>query len=347
MARGVSRLWTRWRPEARACAYDVETEELQAAPPQIPGVLAEASYITVPFRQCRETVGRLYLTASRRGAFDMTDMYFLLQLLDHAMPIIANIRLVDQLAATAAQTERQRIAYDLHDSVIQPYIGLQMGLTAVCQKLAAGSPDVRRDLQQLLAVVDMDIAELRLYTNGLKAGGERTEHLLPAMQRFVEKFAKETGIAVYVETKTPIDVHDRLVAEVLQIVAEGLSNVRRHTSSARVLISLACCHGHLILRIENDVAAGAAPVSFLPRSITERAAALGGCTRVEQSVDSSTVVVVDMRVRPRFSLPFSAPWGGVRQQCALRGRVDTLFGYPVLVTLQVDAIRHGPSFSAP
>jgi signal transduction histidine kinase len=43
------------------------------------------------------------------------------------MPIIDNIRLVDQFTA-AADTERKRMAHDLHDGIIQLYIGLQMGL---------------------------------------------------------------------------------------------------------------------------------------------------------------------------------------------------------------------------
>src|SRR5439155_4762149 len=109
-----------------------------------------------------------------------------------------------------------------------------------------------------------------------------------------EQFAKMTGIAVHVEAQTPLDVHDRLAAEVFHLVAEGLSNVRRHTCSTQATISLACGNGHLILRIANDIAVGAEPAPFLPRSIMERAAALGGCTRVELCADYDTVVVVDI-----------------------------------------------------
>jgi len=294
VARGAPRLWAWWRPEAGVRVYDVETDEFKAVPPQVSGVLAAASCITVPWRQYRETSGRLYLTASRRRTFDASDVRFLLQLLEHAVPVIENIQLVDQLASAAAETERQRMARDLHDSVIQPYIGLQMGLTAVCQKLAAGSPDVRGDLKQLLVLTDLGLADLYRYTGGLKERGERGGSLLPAVRRFAERFAKTTGIAVHVEAQTSLGVHDRLAAEAFHIVAEGLSNVRRHTRSAQATIGLACCNGHLMLRIVNDIAAGSAPAPFMPRSITERAAALGGCTRVEPSAGSVTVVVVDI-----------------------------------------------------
>ena len=78
------------------------------------------------------------------------------------------------------------------------------------------------------------------------------------------------------------------------MVLAGLSNVRRHTCSTQVTISLACDNDSLRLRIANTVAAGAVPPSFVPRSITARAATLGGHARVEQSTEHGTVVVVNI-----------------------------------------------------
>jgi len=169
-----------------------------------------------------------------------------------------------------------------------------MGLLAVCDKLTAGRLDVQGDLKQLLNLTNLGIADLYRYTGGLRGRGERRDSLLPAVQRFAARFAQATGIAVHVEATDALSVHDRLAAEVLHIVLEGLSNVRRHTCSTQVTLSLACANGHLSLRIANTVAAGAVPTPFVPRSITGRAAALGGRTRVERSADHGTVVVVDI-----------------------------------------------------
>jgi signal transduction histidine kinase len=295
VTRGALRLWPWGHPEEpRMHAYDVETGARQVVPPQVCGVLEAASCLTVPWRQHHETRGRLFLTASRRRAFTISDVHFLLQLLAQVMPTIENIHLVDQLAAAAAKTERERMAHDLHDGVIQPYVGLQMGLLAVCDKLAAGRLDVQGDLKQLLNLTNLGIADLYRYTGGLRGCRERRDSLLPAMQRFAARFAQTTGIAVHVEAPTALSVHDRLMAEVLHIVLEGLSNVRRHTCSTQVTLSLACANGHLSLRIANAVAVGAVPAPFVPRSIRERTAALGGRMRVERSADHGTVVVVDI-----------------------------------------------------
>ena len=127
--------WWRWtiRPAPVADATTVWAEHLR-------GVLGARSFITVPFGMSGESVGRLYVVSMRRSVYKTSEVSFLLQILDHTTPVLENIRLEDQLASEATEVERQRIARDLHDSVIQPYIGLQMGLAAVEQKLLISTP---------------------------------------------------------------------------------------------------------------------------------------------------------------------------------------------------------------
>jgi signal transduction histidine kinase len=78
------------------------------------------------------------------------------------------------------------------------------------------------------------------------------------------------------------------------MVAEGLSNVRRHTQSTRAAVRLAQKDGHLVLRVENEQSGGSPPGTFTPRSITERAAALGGSAHVEQGDGATTSVVIEI-----------------------------------------------------
>jgi signal transduction histidine kinase len=296
----ISRLWGWFGAVKRVQAYDIVTRERLPEPLQdMRELLAAKAYITVPVRYRGETVGRLYLTAADRYPFEASDVDFLLQVLEHTMPTIDNIRLVDRLASDAAEEERRRIGRDLHDSVIQPYIGLQMGLVAIQKKLATQSETVSEDVERLLTLTNAGIADLRHYMGELRETGARDSGLLPggllpAVQRFAKKFAEATGISVHVEAETPLPVHDRLAAEVFQMVAEGLSNVRRHTRSAQATVTLTCCDRHLHLRITNDVATDSVPTPFTPRSITERVTALGGCAHVEWPEHGGTVIVVDI-----------------------------------------------------
>jgi signal transduction histidine kinase len=289
-----SRGWRRWSPRADVQAYDVATGTRVAVPPQINGLLDAASCITIPWHFQGKMIGQLYLTAPGRRTFGASDVTFLLQVLAHTMPIIDNIRLVDRLASDAAETERQRIAHDLHDSIIQPYVGLQLGLVAVLRKYAASKTDVQDDLQQLLTLVNAELVDMRAYVWGLSQGNGYKDGLLPAVERFAQQFTEATGIAVHVEVAADMCINDRLATAVFRMVAEGLSNVRRHTDSPWATIGLACCNGHFLLRIENDDAAGTAVVPFRPRSITERAAALGGQVCVRRTEDARVAVIVNI-----------------------------------------------------
>jgi signal transduction histidine kinase len=251
--------------------------------------LEAEAFVTVPLHFHHQAVGRLYLL--RRRAFEPSDVTFLLQVIEHIMPAIHHIRLVDRLASSMADAERRRIAHDLHDSVIQPYIWLCIGLGAIQQKLAAGSADAADDLQRLLDLANTKIEELRRYTRGLKDTEEQVGRLLPAIRRFADNFSKTTGIAVQIEAGEDLDLNDQLAAELFQMVTEGLSNILRHTQATRASITLTQCNDHCTLRIAND---GAVPAPFIPRSLTERASDLGGRVRVERQADESTVVVIDI-----------------------------------------------------
>jgi signal transduction histidine kinase len=288
------------RPGATSYAFDAATGERAVPDEAALGALAvlldAGSFVTVPVRFHNKVAGRAFL-AAERPAFDGSDAEFLLQLVEHVAPIVDNIRLVDWLASDAADHERRRIARDIHDSIIQPYIGLKIGLSAVRQKLTGGG-DVGDDVRTLVEMTDAGIEDLRSYVRALKSGdvAHAGEVLVPSIERFAAKFALATGIGVRLAAPGPVRVNDRLAAEAVQMVAEGLSNVRRHTQSVRAVVTVAVEGGELVLEIENDGPAGRPAAPFTPRSIAERAAALGGAVEVGASRDGGA------RVRVRIPL---------------------------------------------
>jgi signal transduction histidine kinase len=101
-----------------------------------------------------------------------------------------------------------------------------------------------------------------------------------------------------------VKVNDRLAAELFQIVAEGLSNVRRHAFCRDARVEISCKETSLQLQIKNSRPRAGSPVeverpdghdgvrAFRPHSIAERAAALGGETQVYVDEKDYTVVSV-------------------------------------------------------
>lgn len=288
----ASRLWP---GRARYFAYDTATNERRMEGHEACRKLAilfeTKSLAAAPVHYRSEAIGKLLLTSNRRRAFDRSDTDFLMHVFEQIIPVIENIRLVDRLASDAAEHERQRIARDLHDSVIQPYIGLQIGLAAIRQKLEQGAQDAQDDLARLARMTELAITDLRRYVRGLAETGERHESLLPSVRRFAAKFGEATGIRINIESAGEIRIDDRLAAEVFQMIAEGLSNIRRHTHAKTATIKMASSNGHLALQIENELVEDNSSLPFKPRSIAERTEALGGRWRVEQSNGATSVII--------------------------------------------------------
>jgi len=238
--------------------------------------LEARSFITVPLQYRTQFAGRIYFTRTR-AAFNESDLNFLLQVVKHIMPVIENMRLVDRMASDAAREERQKIARDIHDSVIQPYIGLQIGLAGIKEKLSQGGFDVKPDVDRLFEITASEIDELRGYIHGLKEVSQKEGYFLPAVRRFALRFAEMTGIAIEVEADKNFRIKDRLAAEAFQIVAEALSNVRRHTKATRILLKIERQSSFFRMEIENNVPEPGPPtLAFIPKSIAARAEALGG-----------------------------------------------------------------------
>jgi signal transduction histidine kinase len=258
----------------------------------IADLLDSDSFISIPVYQRNTFTGRAYLTSKGRD-FNYSDIDFLRQVMDHVMPMIDNIQLVDRLASQASEYERERISRDIHDSAIQPYIGLKLGLDALRRTVAHDDP-VAGGLAELAERTDSVIKDLRTYVGGLQDPGssERTNVLASSVERHARQLGEFYGIKVDVKLATDLNINDRLAAELFQIVREGLSNIKRHTASTNARISMASFNGDIVLDIENESSLAENRNNFTPRSITERAVGLGGRVSVDVSDGERTIISV-------------------------------------------------------
>jgi signal transduction histidine kinase len=246
------------------------------------------SWLSVPVYANRQFVGRLHIIGER--AFEPSDAEFALQVMGNGMLLIENIRLVDQLASSAALRERQGVARDIHDSVIQPYIGLQLGLIAVQRLLESG--DVASAAVKVRRLVDLTAVAIDDLRNGVDSLTREKANLLRALRPHVARFAEDTGIPVDIEGIDSVLCGDRLAAELFQMAVEALSNVRRHTIATRAAVRFKSDAQHVKLQVENLEPANGRPIPFMPRSLSERAAALGGSVTVDRYHDGRSIVEV-------------------------------------------------------
>jgi signal transduction histidine kinase len=256
-------------------------------------ILEASCYISAPVILMR-SIGRVYVTLHDRRC-GRADALFLGHIVAQAFPVIENIGLVDRMATEAASQERHKIARDLHDTAIQPYIGLRLAISALCNKASDDNP-LMHDLEKLQEMTAHVVSELRRYGKIVQvASTESGTAFLSSLHKQTAYIKGLYGIDIDVSVDGNIQVNDRLAAEALQLVNEGLNNICRHTTSQRGAVTLYCTDGWLRISIRNELAASH-PAAFTPKSISARAAALGGQVRVQSNFDGYTVVEVEIPV---------------------------------------------------
>lgn len=279
----------------RAClSHSAETERWcrrdAGHAEQIADFLNAKSFISVPVTAARGT-GRLFLAT---GAFRYSrDAALLLkQIVEQAFAVLHQVELLDRMASEAAREERKRIVGDLHDSTIQPYIGLKLGLDGLKLRATPDNP-LFPDLHTLSDMATHVIADLRSYVADLKREELSPEgSLYSALRRLVEKFSAYYGLHAQLQVDDTMKVPDRMAVEALQIVSEGLSNVHKHTGHRTATVRLSSRDHALVIEIENPASPGGG-TAFTPSSIKRRAESLGGTlsTRVERNATTVRVTI--------------------------------------------------------
>ena len=259
-------------------------------------LLEGKSFISAPV-SLRRSTGRIYVVTEKNGS-NKADVHFLSHIVAQSFPVIENIELVDRMASEAASQERQKIALDIHDRAVQPYIGLTLGLSAVRNKAERDNP-LLDDIDKLSVMARQAIEDLRHYAGTFRRnkGQRNTQEPIytAALQQQTDQVKALYGVDIAVEAATNLQINDRMTAEVLQIVREGLSNICRHTLAQFGALKLQRSAGWLHIQIENAGANAPVP-AFSPRSITERVASLGGLVHVQSDADGYTSVQIQIPV---------------------------------------------------
>jgi signal transduction histidine kinase len=228
---------------------------------------------------------------NERHRVEPADLDFLAQWAAALGTLEDKARLSDELIVRATEDERRNLSRDLHDTTIQPYIGLRLAVQALLHD-ASGDESLSRRIREVLEMADSTIDDLRRYTLDLYAGRSASSgELLGSIERHAQQIERVYGLQVQVSA-SGLDGIDTDTANAAQRIAiEALNNVLRHTLSRRAWVILTRSAGQLVIDVSNE-AAGAPPAQFMPWSIHERALQLGGSVRVHVAADARTHVTV-------------------------------------------------------
>jgi signal transduction histidine kinase len=208
------------------------------------------SFLGVPIKVRDEVYGNLYLSDKVGWSEFTQDDQALVGALSLAAGIaIENARLHDRVRRSAVYEDRERVARDLHDTVIQRLFGL--GLTL--QSLAARTPAVGSALGAAVAELDEVIAQVRSTIYELGMAGE-SRGIRADVTGLVRELEEVLGFQVGLTLEGPLDtaLSPQVREHLLATVREGLTNVGKHAHATHVSVHVAVDETTCELTIVDD-----------------------------------------------------------------------------------------------
>jgi two-component system, NarL family, sensor histidine kinase UhpB len=210
--------------------------------------------------------------------------------------------------ALALLEERERIAMDIHDGVIQSLYAVALSLSAHERLLAAEAEETRQALQRARVQISNIIQEIRDVIFDLRQHRRQLPDLQTGLKTLVAELFGHTLIHVDLELEDGTDrfLDPVRVSSILYIACEAMSNVIRHAGASEVMIHLARMEEKLVLTIRDngrgfnpvatDVESSGPTEGQGLRNMAERAQLLGGRLLVVSSPGHGTEVYVEVRV---------------------------------------------------
>ncbi|CCH88277.1 Two component signal transduction histidine kinase [Modestobacter italicus] len=285
-------------------------------------------FVSVPLLARGEPVGILNAFFAPGRVVGDTELEFLLAMAEQAAMAVDQAALLERERDVARREERQKLARDLHDSVVQQVFSMMMQARSLGVLVARGLPPAPEKVAQVaddLSTSAADVlADLRGMVVELRPAATSAQGLASALRSLVDSTAARTGVDVQLEYADPDDalaaVDADLLEDVYRVVAEALHNSIKHADATRIHTRLVVAprdgRQHVVAEVTDDgcgfdgrtaaepggSASSRSGSSGLGMTVMrERAARWGGGVRVRRRDDGGTSVLLSL------PLPTSVP----------------------------------------
>jgi signal transduction histidine kinase len=245
--------------------------------------------ILVPLRSHLADPGVLLVALESRVALEPDELGLLSAYADQASLALDRAQALVDREELLLVADRDRIARDLHDVVIQRLFATGLQLQGAVRN--AVNDDVKQRLET--AVVDLDVTIRDIRSTIFELQHSRVQSLRADVRAVVKEYVPVLGFAPLVRTTGPIDnvVPEHLAAQLLAVLREALSNVARHADAQAAMVEVEAGEGRLVLRV-TDNGKGLPPERHESglRNIRRRATEQGGSVHMHPEEPHGTRV---------------------------------------------------------
>lgn len=212
-----------------------------------------------------------------------------------------NLRRLAAHAETIKESERKRIAREIHDDLGQNLLALRIEADLLATRTRSRHPRLHARARWTLEQIDATIKSVRQIINDLRP------HVLDlgltaAVDWQIAEFQRRTGIACeLVSDGRELHVSDRCATTLFRILQESLTNVSRHARATAVRVELALDAESISMTVSDNgiglnKGGGQKPGSFGLVGIEERVRILGGKCVITSQPNAGTTVHVAIPV---------------------------------------------------
>ncbi|WP_350274422.1 sensor histidine kinase [Kribbella sp. HUAS MG21] len=192
-------------------------------------------------------------------------------------------------ALSAQESERRRIARELHDEVGQTLTAVLMDLKRAADR--APDPALRNELIQAQETTRASLDEVRRLAHRLRPGVLEDLGLTSALTALATEVSDHTGIEIRRRFDSDLTLDEQTELVLYRVAQESLTNVARHAGATRIDLSLVREHDAAVLRIaDNGRGAGPAHEGAGIRGMRERALLIGATLELLDNPPGGTQV---------------------------------------------------------
>jgi signal transduction histidine kinase len=242
-------------------------------------------------------VGAFQLGARKVRSFTPEEMSLLAAIGQQVGVAMENARLYEQAEQSAAITERNRLAHELHDSVTQSLYSVTLYAEAAARLLTAGKHLEAADhLRELRDTAQEALREMRLLIFELRPPVLEKSGLAGALQIRLDAVEGRGGMQTDLQVEGAEKLSPSVQAELYHIALEALNNVLKHAKARHVRVVIRFLDTATCMEIEDD------GVGFEPtvarggmglEGMRERAQRIGAKLQIQSAPGQGTKVMIE------------------------------------------------------
>jgi signal transduction histidine kinase len=308
---------------SEAAGAAIEDAWVSAQPVKRDG--AGTSFAAIPVLMGERVVALVVVTTVT--GLDHASLRSCRTVIEQSGPRLASAMLFDDVRRLATTDERMRLAREIHDGIAQDLASVGYALDDIRRD---SDPAVAKQVMAVREQLQAMIADLRMSIFDLRTGIDDAASLGTALSEFAQRIAAQSDLAIHLSMdESPKRLPISVEMELMRIVQEAITNVRRHANAKTLWLSVTVEPPRAHITVTDDgrgLKPGRAD-SFGITGMRERARRIGANLHVGPGPEGGTQVEVGLGTE---SSPMTEP-RKLPRPVMTRGALTDPHGIPTIV----------------